>query len=176
MARAKKEVEEKKVIIIPEPETVNPVISDDNFIDEAIIEEIQDTIPEPKKEVKKVEPEPRRKLRFQKIGGGSLRGIPGYPIIKPNQIFDAYLDDITQRFLPSLKCLDAELMAEQVGKRLTPAPKETIWRAVSKKVTVDKKSTIIWNVINGATEKATPINDLPLSEAEAIKLAEALNN
>lgn len=170
MARAKKEVEEKKEVIKEK-------------IDETIIEEIQDSIPEPETEQEpivlipesqmegkeKSEPELRKKLRFQKIGGGSLRGIPGYPIVKPGQIFEAFLDDISPRFLPSLKCLDAELMAEQVGKRLTPAPKETTWIAKQR-----KKGSTDWDVINSISGK--PINEVALSEADANKLAVALNN
>lgn len=170
MARAKKEVEELKEVtgklltekvvdkmaeLYPEPETE---------------QEPEVLIPEPQMGVKKKsEPEPRKKLRFQKIGGGSLRGIPGYPIVKPGQIFEAFLDDISPRFLPTLKCLDAELMAEQVGKRLTPAPKETIWNAKQR-----KKGSTDWDVVNSISGK--PINEVALSEADANKLAVALNN
>lgn len=170
MARAKKEVEEKGKTLIEISDKMIGISKEE--INASIIEEIQDTIPEPeavKKEVKKVEPELRKKLRFQKIGGGSLRGIPGYPIVKPGQIFEAFLDDISPRFLPSLKCLDAELMAEQVGKRLTPAPKETSWIAKQR-----KKGSTDWDVINSISGK--PINEVALSEADANKLAVALNN
>jgi hypothetical protein len=173
MARAKKEVEEKGKTLIEISDKMVGVSKEE--IDETSIEEIQDSIPEPEMEVKKKsEPEPRKKLRWKKLGGGSLRRVPGYPIVKPGQIFEAFLDDISPRFLPTLQCLDAELMAEQVGKRLTPAPKETTWKAESKKVTVDKKSVIIWNVVNSISGK--PINEIPLSEADANKLAVALNN
>jgi hypothetical protein len=125
---------------------------------------------DPKKEVKKIElkPESRRKLRWKKMGGGSLRGIPGYPIVKPGQEFEAYLDDISPRFLTSLKCLDSELLAEQVGKRETPAPKEILYTASQ-----NKKVKDAWDVLK---PDGTPINDISMTKDEAEKLAIALNN
>lgn len=158
MARAKKEVEEKK-------EVINPM-------NETIIEEIQDSIPELQLEEKKVIESEKEtgpiKLRWKKIGGGSLRGIAGCGIIKPGQVFDAFLADIPQMFLKSLQCLDADLLAEQIGLRNTLAPKETTWKVQQVKVGV-------WNVINRYTDK--PINVNPLATKEdAEDLCKALNN
>ena len=173
MARAKKEVEIKN--ILEENSKKLEVLSDK--IDEAIIEEIQDTIPEPEKELEVLIPEPQIeevktngsiKLKWKKIGGGSLRGIPGYGIIKPGQTFEAYLSDIPPMFLKSLQCLDADLLATQIGLRNTPAPKETTWKGQQLKAGV-------WNVINRHTDK--PINITPLSTGEdAESLCKALNN
>jgi hypothetical protein len=171
MARAKKEVEEK-VVGLPEQETANPVISDDNFIDESIIEEIQDTITEPQmKEKKVIEPEKETgliKLRWKKIGGGSLRGVAGCGIIKPGQVFDAFLSDIPQMFLKSLQCLDADLLAGQMGQVTKPAPKENIWKVQQLKVGA-------WNVINRHTDKPINVTPLPTQE-DADNLCKALNN
>lgn len=111
-------------------------------------------------------PEGLKKLRFKKLGGGSLRGIPGYPIIKPGQIFEAYLGDISPRFLPSLQCLDTDLMTEQLQTSPQSNPKEYLWKV--KQVKPGK-----WDVI-GKNEKA--INETSMTEDEAIKLAKALNN
>ena len=153
MARAKKIEEVKEVII--------------NKIDETIVEEIQDSIPEPEME-EEAKPGGPIKLKWKKIGGGSLRGIPGYPIIKPGQTFESYLSDISPMFLKSLQCLDADLLAEQIGLRNIPAPKETTWK-------VQQVKTGAWNVINRYTDK--PINVNPLSTKEdAEDLCKALNN
>jgi hypothetical protein len=152
MARAKKEVEENKKVVKP--------------IDEAIIEEIQDTIPEQEDEPEK-ETGPI-KLRWKKIGGGSLRGVVGCGIIKPGQVFDVFLTDIPQMFLKSLQCLDADLLASQIGQVTKPAPKENIWKVQQLKVGA-------WNVINRYTDKPINITPLPTQE-DAEKLCKALNN
>jgi hypothetical protein len=169
MARAKKIEEVKKLeakeVTVKVTETIEPVI-----LKEDVIEEIQDIASE--EEVKTDGPV---KLKWKKIGGGSLRGIPNYPIIKPGQTFEAYLSDISPMFLKSLQCLDADLLASQIGIMNKPAPKENTWKVESKKVTVDKKSVIIWNVINRHTDK--PINIKPLATSEeAETLCKALNN
>jgi len=160
MARVKKEVEEKKEVIKP--------------IDETIIEEIQDSIPEPQlKEKKEVKLEVEKeigpvKLRWKKIGGGSLRGVSGCGIIKPGQVFDAFLTDIPQMFLKSLQCLDADLLATQIGQVTKPAPKETTWKVQQLKVGA-------WNVINRHTDKPINVTPLPTKE-DADNLCKALNN
>jgi hypothetical protein len=163
MARAKKEVEEnwRKEIIIPVPEKTK--------VDENIIEEIQDTIPEPVvKEKKEVKPGGPIKLKWKKIGGGSLRGIPGCGIIKPGQTFEAYLSDISPMFLKSLQCLDADLLASRIGLRAISAPKETTWK-------VQQVKAGAWNVINRYTDKLINITPLPTQE-DAEDLCKALNN
>ena len=172
MARAKKEEVKKleaKEVTVEVTETVNPII-----LEEDVIEETQDIISEQEDE-DEVKTDGPVKLKWKKIGGGSLRGIPNYPIIKPGQTFEAYLSDISPMFLKSLQCLDADLLASQIGIRNKPAPKENTWKVESKKVTVDKKSVIIWNVINRHTDK--PINIKPLATSEeAETLCKALNN
>jgi hypothetical protein len=173
MARVKKEVEEKGKTIIEISDKMVGV----KPIDEVIIEEIQDTIPEPEEEPEVLIPEPQMeevkpggpvKLKWKKIGGGSLRGIPDYPIIKPGQTFEAYLSDISPMFLKSLQCLDADLLAEQIGLRNTPVPKETTWK-------VQQVKTGAWNVINRHTDKPINVNPLPTKE-DAEDLCKALNN
>ena len=152
MARAKKIEEAKEVII--------------NKIDETIVEEIQDSIPE--LEMEEVKTDGPIKLKWKKIGGGSLRGIPNYPIIKPGQTFEAYLSDISPMFLKSLQCLDADLLASQIGIMNKPAPKENTWK-------IQQLKAGSWNVVNRYTDK--PINIKPLATGEeAETLCKALNN
>jgi len=162
MARAKKIEEVKKLeakeVTVKVTETIEPVI-----LKEDVIEEIQDIASE--EEVKTDGPV---KLKWKKIGGGSLRGIPNYPIIKPGQTFEAYLSDISPMFLKSLQCLDADLLASQIGIMNKPAPKENTWK-------VQQLKAGSWNVINRHTDK--PINIKPLATSEeAETLCKALNN
>ena len=108
----------------------------------------------------------RKKIKFRKIGGGTLRGLSGYPIIKPGQVFEAYLDEIPARFLGSLQCLDPNLMAEQLNQQASPAPKEITWKILQTKPGK-------WDVV-GINGKA--INESSMTEDEATELAKALNN
>jgi hypothetical protein len=166
MARAKKEVEEIQEVM--------------KLIDETIIEEIQDNISEQVEEPEILIPEPQMKeekkvvetgpikLRWKKIGGGSLRGIADCGIIKPGQVFDAFLSDIPQMFLKSLQCIDADLLANQMNQVTKPAPKENTWKVQQLKVGA-------WNVINRYTDKPINITPLPTQE-DAELLCKALNN
>ena len=104
-------------------------------------------------------------LRWRKIGGGSLRYING-KIIKPNETFTAELKDIPPMFLKSLICLDVEAMNQQLKVEEEVKPKPLIWTAIKSE---DDK----WNVI-GSNDRI--INENPMTEEEAIKLANALNN
>lgn len=104
-------------------------------------------------------------LRWRKIGGGSLRYING-KIIKPNETFTAALKDIPLSFLKSLVCLDKESMIQQLKVEEEAKPKPLIWSAI-------KSEGGEWNVI-GSNDRI--INENPMMEEEAIKLANALNN
>jgi hypothetical protein len=143
------------------------------------IEKLTPILPEvkamedPEKETEELEklfPEPdingRKKIKFRKIGGGTLRGLSGYPIIKPGQVFEAYLDEIPARFLGSLQCLDPNALAEQLNQQTSPAPKEITWKILQTKPGK-------WDVV-GINGKA--INESSMTEAEATELAKALNN
>jgi len=173
MARAKKEVEQTT-----SPELgYQPKVKVDVTIDEEIqdsIPEIEEEpevlIPEPQMKEKKISiplPDGRRKLQFKKVGGGSLRGIPGYSIIKPGQVFDAYLEDISPRFLTSLKCLEADLLTEQLNLQTSPRIQEVLY------VVKQRAKKGIWDVIK---PDGDAINEADLTEEDAINLAKALNN
>lgn len=169
MARKKVEEIEKikpeKPVVVIDPEKIEKIEPD-----MAVVAFTEETKEAEEKELTELFPESRpdgkKKLKFRKIGGGSLRGLPGYPIIKPGQVFDAYVDDIPVRFLNSLQCLDPGALTEALNNTEKLAPKEISWKPVQTKPGK-------WDVI-GLNEKA--INETSMTEVEAIKLAEALNN
>jgi hypothetical protein len=106
------------------------------------------------------------KLRWQKVGGGSLRW--RNQIIKPGQVFEASLDELPKAFMDILVCLDKDgLQKVKEGvKKETQAP-EFLYHLEK-----DKTSKIHWNVVN---EEGKAINEKPLEKALAEELLTAIN-
>lgn len=68
-----------------------------------------------------------KKIRYQKLGGGSLRMLNR--IIKPNQIFSAYPEEIPEAFNRWIKPLDPLPEKKRKGKRCCNCCifSQTIW-------------------------------------------------
>lgn len=66
----------------------------------------------------------KEKVRFQKLGGGSFR-LPGR-IIKPNQFFWAYPEEIPQAFRDSVKPVDDKLVFEGKSEKQEIAQTESV--------------------------------------------------
>lgn len=109
-------------------------------------------------------------LRWQKIGGGTLRGIfdGRYQIIKKNQKFRAKLSEIAEGFRNSLVCLDKEELKAQIkAGKIVFYDKEDLFT-----IEVVKKSGL-YNIINKENKKA--LTKKPLEKEEAVKLMNSLN-
>lgn len=103
-------------------------------------------------------------LRFRKIGSGVFR--MNGRIIKPNEEFYAHFDQIPKAFRNVIICLDEkELIAIQSGAIGLKRDKA--------KFEIKQVLPNQWNVIN-STGKV--MNETPLTEEEAIKLADILSN
>jgi hypothetical protein len=120
----------------------------------------------------------RKKITFRKIGGGSFRTADGR-IIKPNQTFKAYPDDIPDGFKDVVKALEPlpeespietvsnfELEeAEQPSEKATPEGDE--WEIEPREDEEDA-----WNVVSTTSRK--PMNERPLSRDEAEEFLKTL--
>jgi len=67
------------------------------------------------------------KIRYRKIGGGSMKlvkgdGKPGYRIIKPSQVFRAHPDEIPEGFRDLVQPLDEEPITPEP----TPKPSKYV--------------------------------------------------
>jgi len=106
------------------------------------------------------------KLRYKKIGGGSLRFKKR--IIKQNQIFEAYKEEIPKAFWKSIIQVgggDEEVLKLVLGEPKAYHIKEALYEIAC----INSK----WFVMNPIF--LTPINEEELTEEEAIKLCESLN-
>jgi hypothetical protein len=114
-----------------------------------------------------VEPEPIKKLRWKKIGGGSLRLF--HKIIKPNEIFYAHESEIPKSFMDTIICME-DVEVREIAKRKEEAiPPKT----PEKLYEVKLKSVGWYNVIQIASGK--PINPEALRKTEAETLCSSLN-
>lgn len=108
------------------------------------------------------------KLRWRKVGGGSLRlnldG--GNRIIKPGETFLADLEELPKAFMDTLECLDSEglktaVTSEKAKEAFVPVEYKL------KKV----KGTDLWNLLD-AEGKA--LNEAPLTKEAAEELLNAV--
>lgn len=121
----------------------------------------------------------RKKLRYQKIGGGSARlKLDGRKqIIKPNQKFEAYPEEIPEAFKDTLILLEGQIVVKQ-----KESPKVKIFGVKKRPKTEgdedpgknkNGKEKSWYNVVNKDTKEA--MNPQPLTQGAAKKLAESLN-
>jgi hypothetical protein len=107
----------------------------------------------------------RNKLWYIKLGTGSLRMLG--QIIKPNQRFQAYPEEIPAGFRDLIRCLDdEELQKITEAKNAEYHVKEQLYQCIEK-----KKGE--WWVINGASKK--PIHEQPMKYETATALQNSLN-
>lgn len=105
-------------------------------------------------------------LRWQKIGGGSLRW--GNRIIKPGEVFEANLEDLPKAFMDTLVCLDKEgLKKAEIAVKKETLVIENLFKLVKSKV-----SKSHWDVVG---DNGKPINESPLEKGSAEELLLALN-
>lgn len=105
-----------------------------------------------------------KSLKWKKIGGGSLRF--GNRIIKPNEIFEATLEEIPEAFRDTLICLEPEALQE------LQEMKEADMEINVDSFLIQSNGDKTFNVINAESKK--PINKLPLSETSAQALLKSL--
>jgi len=100
------------------------------------------------------------KIRYKKIGGGSLRlNIGGVnKIIKPNEVFSALPSEIPPAFRDTIIALDPE----QVVNLPKPKPAKAIYT-----ITPRGKSKSLFDVVDGLGKV---INENPLPKATAEQL------
>jgi hypothetical protein len=105
------------------------------------------------------------KLHWKKLGGGVLR-LKGQ-IIKPNQEFWAYAEDIPVSFLDCIVCLDDSKLQEAkvAEKKIAETPEELF--------TLKRTKGGLYNVLN-ANGKA--INEEPFEKEDAQELKTALES
>lgn len=155
----KKEVEEivDKNVIEETEEEIEVDVDE-----EVIVEDDEEVVPVKVEEPVVVE---TTKLRWKKLGGGSLRW--NNQIIKPGQVFEASLEDLPKAFLESLQCLEPEKKATLV----TSLEKEKQIPEVLYKLKKIKGSDL-YNLIN-AENKA--LNEEPLTLDAAEKMLAVIN-
>lgn len=106
------------------------------------------------------------KVRWKKIGGGSLR--LGNRIIKPGEIFYASESELPKTFMDTLVCLDKEdLQKIKDGTKQASKISEVLYRLEN-----DATFKGLWNVVN---EEGKAINEKPLEKAIAEELLTAIN-
>lgn len=122
----------------------------------------------PVKEVTAVQEEVRPKLMYKKMGGGSLRmTLEGKKrIIKPNETFAAYPEDIPVGFKNLIVCLDTPEIQKKASIPPPVIPKEALFG-------MEKNPNGGWDVVNNETLK--PMNTEPLKKAAAQELLDSLN-
>ena len=103
------------------------------------------------------------KLRWRKLGGGSLR--LNNRIIKPGEIFFADLAELPKAFLDTLECLDSvglqTAVAEKAREPFVPV------EYTLKKV----KGTDLWNLLD---VEGKALNEAPLAKEAAEELLNAV--
>jgi len=107
------------------------------------------------------------KLRWQKIGGGSLRW--NGRIIKPQEIFYADKEELPVSFLDTLVCLESE----EVQEAAAITSKITIIPEASYELKKADKGKNLWNVVNS---EGKTLNESPLSKESAEELLIALTD
>lgn len=105
----------------------------------------------------------RKAIRFKKIGGGSLR--IGKRIIKPNQEFYAYEDEIPPIFLQRLQVLDGTAIKEQIKKIEAKGKAEN-------KYEIQARGSGWFDIVNMVSGKK--LNERALRVEEAYKLLKEL--
>jgi hypothetical protein len=123
----------------------------------------------------------RKKLRYKKIGGGSARLVLNgrRQIIKPNEKFSAYPEEISESFKDVIICLEEEAVVE---KKQAQAPVVKLFGVKKRPKTdgdedpgKDKKGKVKswYNVVNKDNKKV--MNPNALTQANAKTLAKSLN-
>jgi len=150
-------MERKKVSIEPLPGKDLKVVSTINPVSEKVLKSAES-------ETDLVIPV-RKKLWYRKLGGGSLR-FQGR-IIKPNERFQSYPEDIPEAFKDLLQCIDSPIVqkAAELPKKVYDV-KEVIFELL-------EKESGKWFVVNAASKKA--LNEVPLTYESAIALQSAVN-
>ena len=120
---------------------------------------------ERKKVVKEEKENVRIKPRWKKTGKGTLRLFGR--IIKPNETFQAYPEEIPDSFKDCLRCLDEEALKEDIER----VEEEVEITPVYDIIAVEGKPHF-FDVINTVSGKA--INEAPLKKKEALSLKETL--
>ena len=107
------------------------------------------------------------KLKYKKLGGGSLRlNIGGkIKIIKEGEVFSAYPNEIPPAFKDTIMPLDAT-QAAIVAQAVKPKPSKVEYKIVPR-----GKSKSLFDVVDGLDKR---INDQPLSKEVAEQLLEDL--
>ncbi len=114
----------------------------------------------------KIEAATRLKLRYRKVGGGSL-SILG-KTFKYNDVFEAYPEDIPKAFRNVVSCLSTEAEIKQsVAEGKGIFDKEILYKVVPSILSGS------FNVINSETKKQ--INEKQLNKADAERLCNSLN-
>lgn len=106
------------------------------------------------------------KIRWRKIGGGSLRW--NNKIIKPGEIFEADEDKLPKAFMDTLICVNPEDRGKiQEAQKAEKQTKEILYKLQS-----DTEDENLWNIIN---EEGKPINEKPMVKEEADALLFSVN-
>lgn len=109
------------------------------------------------------------RLRWRKLGGGSLRcDIGGVRrIIKPGEVFYADVNELPKGSLDLLECLDKEGLKEAVVSEKAKEPFVPVVFTLKKGKVKDQ-----WNVVDS---EGKILNEKPLSKALAEELLNAVN-
>ncbi|MFA5935015.1 MAG: hypothetical protein WC827_03970 [Candidatus Paceibacterota bacterium] len=110
------------------------------------------------------------KLRWRKVGGGSLRlNLDGANrIIKPGEIFLADLEELPKAFMDTLECLDSEGLKTAAASERAKEPIVVVEYTLKK---VGKKADDTWNLVDS---EGKALNEKPLSKEAAEELLTAL--
>jgi len=104
------------------------------------------------------------RLRWQKIGGGSLRW--RNKIIKPNEVFLAHREDLPHSFMDCLICLDSEVIQkEKIAVQEKASAPPVLYKLI-------ELQDNLWDVVN---EEGKAINENPLDIAQAEALLATLS-
>lgn len=104
------------------------------------------------------------RLRWQKIGGGSLRW--KNQIIKPGEVFLAHREDLPKSFMDCLVCLDSvEVQKEKTNIQDKVEAPPVLYTLV-------ELPDNLWDVVN---EMGKPINENPLDIDQANALLKTLS-
>lgn len=110
------------------------------------------------------------KLRWRKVGGGSLRlNLDGINrIIKPGETFLADLDELPKAFMDTLECLDSAGLKTAVVSEKAREPFVPVEYTLKK---VGKKVDDTWNLLDS---EGKALNEAPLSKEAAEELLNAV--
>lgn len=109
------------------------------------------------------------KLRWRKVGGGSLRvNIGGVKrIIKPGEVFSADLEELPKSSMDLLVCLDSADLQKVVKSEKAREPFVPVVYTLKK-----VKGTDLWNLIDS---EGKALNEKPLSKVSAEELLNGVN-